>query len=167
MKFIGRIAVIAMAGAPAVAQNNVALVDSTGTIAGRPFADGVVLVTEPASHIVAPASIRALAADDGRAVSGLATWQTGGGVLYTSADCSIGAHVYTGNGAGLRAAAQVQTARGVVLFVGALGAPRTVSVRSILYDNGCSAVTVRQNGLVPVDVAVNLTTAFPPPLSFR
>ena len=53
VKLIGRIAAIAVAGAPATAQNNAALVDSAGRIAGRPFADGVVLVTEPASHIVA------------------------------------------------------------------------------------------------------------------
>ncbi len=164
---IGRIAAIAVAVTPAIAQNPAVLIDSAGRIAGRPFADGVVLVTDPATHIVAPASIRAIAGEDGRAASGLATWQSGGSVLFTSVDCSSGAHVYTGGGAGLRAASQVQTAQGVVLFAGAFGAPTTVSIRSILYDTGCSAVAVRQNGLVAVDAAINLTTTFPPPLSFR
>lgn len=166
-RLIGRIVAIAMAGTPAAAQNGTVLVDSAGRTAGRAFAEGVVLVTDPAAHVVAPASIRAIAGDDGRAASGLATWQSGGGVLFTSADCSTGAHVYTGSSAGVRAAAQVQTPRGVMLYVGALGAPTTVAVRSILYDIGCSAVAVRQNGLVPVDVTVNLTTTYPPPLSFR
>ncbi len=63
---------------------SVVLVDSTGKIAARSFAEGVVLVTDPASRVVAPASIRGIQGDDGRAVSGLATWQSGGGVLFTS-----------------------------------------------------------------------------------
>ena len=50
---------------------------------------------------------------------------------------------------------------------GTNGFATTVTVRSILYDNGCASVTVRQNGLVPVDATVNLTTTYPPPLSFR
>lgn len=145
----------------------VILVDSTGKTAARLFADGVVLVTDPGSRIVAPASIRAIQGNDGRTASGLATWQSGGSVLYTSSDCSTGAHVYSSSGAGLRAATQVETPGGIVLYVGAIGSATTAPIRSILYDNGCRAVTVRQNGLVPVDVIVNLTATYPSPLSFK
>jgi hypothetical protein len=145
----------------------IVLVDSTGKVAAKPMTDTVVLVTDPAGRVVAPASIRAIQSDDGRAASGLANWQSGGSVLYTSADCTTGAHVYSSSSAGLRAATQVETPAGIVLHIGALGMPATVTVRSILYDNGCTAVTVRQNGLMPVDVTVNLTATYPPPLSFR
>ncbi len=167
VRLVGLIVATATAAAPAVAQNSTVLVDSAGKTAGRTFADGVVLVTDPASHVVAPAAIRAIADEDGRAASGLATWQSGGGVLYTSADCTTGAHVYTGSSTGLRAAAQVQTLQGVVPYIGALGTPTTVTIRSMSYDSGCQAVTLRQNGLVLVDATVNLTTASPPPLSFH
>jgi hypothetical protein len=126
-----------------------------------------VLVTDPASRVVAPASIRSIQGDDGRAASGLAVWQSGGNVLYTSADCTTGAHVYSSSGAGLRAATQVQTPGGIVLYIGAIGGATTATIRSMLYDNGCSTVTLRQNGLVPVDVTINLTVSYPPPLSFR
>jgi hypothetical protein len=146
---------------------SVVLVDSGGKTAARLFTDGLVLVTDPASRVVAPASIRAITSDDGRAASGLATWQSGGGVLFSSIDCSTGAHVYTGTGAGVRAATQVQTPSGIVLYVGGIGPPTTAAIRSVLYDSGCHAVTLRQNGLIPVDVTLNLTALFPPPLSFR
>lgn len=155
------------AAAQAGTSSPVALVDSTGKHAARALTETAVLVTDPVSGVAAPAAIRPIRGDDGRSASGLATWQSGGSVLYTSADCTTGAHVYSSSGAGLRAATQVETPAGIVLCVGAIGMPATVAVRSILYDNGCQPVSVRQNGLVPVDVIINLTTVFPPPLSFR
>jgi hypothetical protein len=129
--------------------------------------DTHVVVTDPVSRVVAPARIRPVLGDDGRTASGLATWESGGSVLYTSSDCSTGAYIYSNSNAGYRAATQVETPSGVVLVVGAYGFASTVMVRSILYDNGCTSVSVRQNGLVPVDATVNLTTTYPPPLSFR
>jgi len=99
--------------------------------------------------------------------SGLAAWQTGGSVLFTSSDCTTGAHVHGSPHAGVRATAQVQTASGIVLHVGAVGTATTLPIRSILYDTGCAPVTVRQSGLFPVVTTVNLTTAYPPPLSFQ
>jgi hypothetical protein len=54
-----------------------------------------------------------------------------------------------------------------MLFVGAVGPAITVSVQSILYETGCAPVVIRQNGLLPVFATVNLTTAYPPPLSFQ
>jgi hypothetical protein len=77
------------------------------------------------------------------------------------------AHVYSPKQAGVRGAAQVQTPAGIVLFVGGVGASYTEAIHSILYDTGCAAVTVRQNGLVPVVTSVNLTTKYPPPLSLQ
>ena len=145
----------------------VALWDSTGKVAARPFGDALVLVTDPASGVVAPAAIRPVYGDDQRTASGWATWQSGGSVLFTSADCTTGAYVFSTQHAGLRATAQVLTPDGIVLHAGALGITTTVTVRSILYDTGCTAVSVRQNGLVPVDSTVNLTRRYPPPLSFR
>ena len=65
------------------------------------------------------------------------------------------------------AATQVETPRGIVLYAGAVATPVTVTINSILYDSGCSAVTVRQNGLVAVDATLNLTATYPPPLSVR
>ncbi len=56
---------------------------------------------------------------------------------------------------------------GIILYVGAVGMASTVSVQSILYDTGCAPVKVRQNGLFPVLAIVNLSTAYPPPLSFQ
>jgi uncharacterized protein with ACT and thioredoxin-like domain len=79
----------------------------------------------------------------------------------------MGAHVYSLPHAGVRAASQVQTPAGIVLYVGAVGATITAAVQSILYDTGCAPVTVRQNGLVPVVATVNLTATYPPPLSFQ
>ena len=145
----------------------IVLVDSTGKIAARALNETQVVVTDPVSRVVAPAAIRPLEGDDGRTASGLATWSGSGSVLYTSTDCSTGAYIYSNSSAGFRAATQVETPSGVVLVVGAYGFATTVTVRSILYDNGCASVTVRQNGLVPVDATVNLTTTYPPPLSFR
>jgi hypothetical protein len=61
----------------------------------------------------------------------------------------------------------VQTPAGITLYVGAIGAASTVAIQSILYDNGCAPVAVRQNGLHPVLTTVNLTVMYPPPLSFQ
>jgi hypothetical protein len=143
----------------------VVLVDSTGRIAARPLDDSLMLVA--AGDISAPAAIRPVYGADGRAASGKATWQSGGSVLFTSSDCTAGAHVFTSGHAGLRATSQVQTPDGIVLFVGAAGATTTAVIRSILYASGCSPVTVEQNGLVPVEATVNLTVAYPPPLSLQ
>jgi hypothetical protein len=143
----------------------IALADSTGRVVARSLNETLVLVA--VAGIPAPASIRPIFDADGRTASGMATWQSGGSVLFTSSDCGTGAHVFSSGHAGLRAAAQVQTADGIVLFVGAVGPPTTVTVRSILYGSGCSPVTVSQNGVVPVEATVNLTTAYPPPLSVQ
>ena len=145
----------------------VILLDSRGKVAARPFSETVVLVTDEATGVVAPATIRPVYGDDQRTASGWATWQSGGSALYTSADCTAGAHVFSTGKAGLRATAQVRTADGVVLHVGAIGPTVTATIRSILSDSGCSPVTVRQNGLLPVDVTINLTVRYPPPLSFQ
>jgi len=144
----------------------IALVDSSGTAAGRSFTETIVLVTL-SGGIVAPAHIRPIYGADGRAASGIATWHSGGSVLFTAADCTTGAHVYSSSHAGVRASAQVETPTGIVLFVGAIGPSVTEGIRSILYDNGCASVAVQQNGLVPVVANVNLSTTYPPPLSFQ
>jgi hypothetical protein len=146
--------------------NAIVLVDSTGKIAARPLNDTLMLITV-SSGVAAPASIRPIHDADGRTASGLATWQSGGSVLFTSFDCTTGAHVYSSTHAGVRAATQVQTPAGIMLYSGAIGTATTVAVRSILYDTGCSPVTVEQNGLLPVLATVNLSTAYPPPLSFQ
>jgi hypothetical protein len=143
----------------------VALVDSSGNAAGRPFTEAIVLVTLGA--VVAPANIRPIYGADGRTASGLATWHSGGSVLFTSADCTAGAYIHTSAHAGLRASTQVQTEAGIVLFAGAIGPSVTESIQSILYDTGCAPIVVRQNGVVPVVANVNLTTTYPPPLSFQ
>jgi hypothetical protein len=144
----------------------IALVDSTGKVVARPLNETIMLVTID-SGVVAPAFIRPIYDTDGRTASGLATWQAGGSVLFTSPDCTMGAHVYSTPYAGVRATAQVQTPGGIVLHVGAVGQPTTVAIRSILYDTGCAPVTVQQNGLLPVLATVNLSTAYPPPLSLQ
>jgi len=144
----------------------VVLMDSTGRAAAKPLNESLVLVTITGG-VVAPASIRPIYGTDGRTASGMATWQSGGSVLFTSPDCTTGAHVYSPSHAGLRAAAQVQTPAGIVLYVGAVGHATTVSIQSILYDTGCAPVVVRQNGLLPVQATVNLNKAYPPPLSFQ
>jgi hypothetical protein len=144
----------------------VALIDSSGNAAARLFTETIVLVTL-GGGVVAPAYIRPIYGTDGRVASGIATWHSGGSVLFTSADCTTGAHVHSSSHAGVRASAQVQMATGIVLFVGAIGPSVTEAIQSILYDNGCASVTVRQNGLVPVVANVNLTTTYPPPLSFQ
>jgi hypothetical protein len=141
-------------------------VDSTGKAAARPLNETIMLVTV-GNGVAAPALIRAIYGPDGRAASALATWQSGGSVLFTSPDCAAGAHVHGSPHAGVRATAQVQTTAGIILYVGADGAAATVTIRSILYDTGCAPVTVQQNGLFPVLATVNLTTAYPPPLSFQ
>ena len=145
---------------------SIALVDSSGKVAARPLNETIMLVTL-GGGVVAPAQIRAIYGPDGRAASGLATWHSGGSVLFTSADCTTGPHVYSPTQAGVRGAAQVQIASGIVLFVGAIGPSFTEAIQSILYDSGCVTVAVRQNGLVPVVTTVNLTTAYPPPLSLQ
>jgi hypothetical protein len=155
------------AGAPSAASSRpIALIDASGNAAGKPFNETMVLVTL-GDAVVAPAVIRP---DPrcGRARSigprDLALRRKRS--LYL-ADCSTGALVHTSPHAGIRAASQVQTARGIVLFAGAIGPSITESVQSILYDTGCASVKVRQNGLVPVVMTVNLTTTYPPPLSFQ
>jgi hypothetical protein len=88
-------------------------------------------------------------------------------VLFSSSDCTTGAHIHSLPHAGLRATTQVQTPSGIILYVGAIGITTTVTINSILYDTGCSPVTVQQNGLLPVLATVNLSTTHPPPLSFQ
>ena len=100
------------------------------------------------SGVAAPALIRPIYDSDGRTASGLATWQAGGSVLFTSSDCTAGAHVYGSSYAGVRATTQVQTPAGIVLYVGAVGTASTVAIHSILYDTGCAPVTVQTKRLV-------------------
>jgi hypothetical protein len=153
-------------GGKSTLPNPIVLLDSTGKIAARAFNDTMMLITvHPA--VAAPAFIQPIYDVNEKAASGLATWASGGSVLFTSADCTLGAHIHTSTHAGVRATSQVETPGGTILYVGAIGSTRTVSIRSILYGNGCSAVTVQQNGLVPVDMTLNLTTTYPPPLSFQ
>ena len=144
----------------------IVLVDSTGKIVARPLNETIVLVTIDGGG-AAPALIRPIYGADGRAASGLATWQAGGSVLFTSSDCTAGAHVYASTHAGVRATTQVQTPTGIMLYVGAVGTPGTLVIHSILYDTGCAPVTVRQNGLLPVLSVLNLSTEYPPPLAFQ
>ena len=151
---------------PSPTPTPIVLVDSTGKVAARPLNETMVLVTV-SSEIAAPALIRPIYDTDGRTASGLATWQAGGSVLFTSSDCTAGAHVYSSPFAGVRATTQVQTPAGIVLYVGAVGPATTVAIQSILYETGCAPVTVRQNGLLPVLASVNLTAMYPPPLSIQ
>ena len=144
----------------------IVLVDATGKAVAKALNETTVLVTI-GRGVVAPASIRSIHGPDGREASGLAMWQAGGSVLFTSPDCTTGAHVYGSSRAGVRATTQVQTRAGISLYVGAVGQATTVSVQSILYDTGCAPVAVRQNGLHPVEATVNLDVAYPPPLSFQ
>ena len=171
------VAVALIASGPLRAQNGgaagsspsprtIALVDSTGKAAAKPLSETIMLVTL-SSGDTAPALIRSIYGPDGRTASGLATWQSGGGVLFTSSGCTGDAFVYSSTYAGVRGAAQVQTPAGVMLYVGAVGATTTAAIRSILYDTGCAQVSVEQNGLVPVVATVNLTSTYPPPLSFQ
>lgn len=163
------VAVAVTANGVARGQNawpQVVLVDSTGKVAAKPLNETIMLVTI-GNGVAAPALIRPIYGPDGRIASGLATWQSGGSVLFTSSDCTTGGHVYSLPHAGVRAAAQVQTPAGIVLHAGAIGPAGTVAVRSILYDTGCAPVTVQQNGLFPVLATFNLDTAHPPPLSFQ
>ena len=145
----------------------VVLMDSTGKVAARPLNDNIMLVAANGGDIEAPALIRPIYDDAGREVSGVATWQAGGSVLFTSPDCTTGAYVHSSSRAGVRAAAQVETPVGVVLYVGAVGTSTAAVIHSILYGNGCAPVTVQQGGLVAVEATVNLTLTFPPPLSLR
>ena len=144
----------------------VTLIDSTGRVAARVFADTVVLVTMQ-GDVTAPASIGPVHDADGHMASGLASWRSGGSVLFTSSDCTTGAYVHAGTYPGARAASQVQTPDGIILHVGAIGTAGAVDVRSIRYDTGCSPVSVRQDGLFPVVTTLNLTATHPPPLSLR
>jgi hypothetical protein len=144
----------------------IVLLDSTGKVAARALNDTMMVVTvHPA--VVAPAFIHPIYDADGHAASGLAMWASDGSVLFTSADCTSGAHVFSSSHAGLRATSQVESPNGTILYVGAIATARTAMVRSILYGNGCRAVMVQQNGLIPVDMTINLTTTHPPPLSFQ
>jgi|SRR5215470_6639914 len=142
----------------------IALVDSTGKVAAKPLSETIMLVALSDGG-TAPALIRPIYGPDGRATSGLATWQSGGSVLFTAVGCAGDAFVYSSSYAGVRGSAQVQTAAGIVLYVGAVGMTTTAAVQSILYDTGCAQVSVRQNGVVPVVTTVNLSSTYPPPLS--
>lgn len=144
----------------------VVLVDSTGKAAAKPLNESIMLVAI-SSSVTAPASIRPIYGPDRRTASGWATWQAGGSVLFTSPDCTAGANVYSSSYAGVRATTQVQTLAGIILYVGAIGPATTVSVQSVLYDTGCAPLVIQQNGLVPVLATINLTTIYPPPLSFQ
>jgi hypothetical protein len=146
--------------------NAIVLVDSTGKAVARPLNETIMLVSI-SSGVAAPALIRPIYDSDGRTASGLATWQAGGSVLFTSSDCTAGAHVYASSYAGVRATTQVQTPAGIMLYVGGVGTASMVAIRSILYDTGCAPVTVQQNGLFPVLAIVNLNMAYPPPLAFQ
>ena len=88
-------------------------------------------------------------------------------MLFTSPDCTTGAHVHASSHPGLRASTQVATPAEIILYVGAVGMASAVTIHSILYDNGCAPVTVRQKDLLPVLATTNLTAAYPPPLAFR
>ena len=145
---------------------SIVLIDSTGKIAAKALNETIMLVTLD-NGVVAPALVRPAYDAGGRAVSGLAMWQSGGSVLYASSDCSLDAYVYSLPQAGVRAAAQVQTPAGIVLYVGAIGTASTVVVRSILYDTGCAQVTVRQDGLHSVVATLNLTSVYPAPLTLQ
>lgn len=144
----------------------IVLVDSTGKSVARPLNETIMLVGI-SNGVVAPALIRPVYDADGRTGSAAATWQAGGSVLFTSPDCTGGPHVHSSPYAGVRASTQVQTPAGIMLHVGAVGPAVTMTIRSILYDTGCAQVPIRQNGLVPVVATINLSTAYPPPLSFR
>jgi len=146
--------------------NAIVLIDSTGKLAARALNETIMLITV-SSGVVAPALIHPIYDADGRAASGLATWQTSGSVLFTSSDCTTGGHVYSLPHAGVRATTQVQTPAGIMLYVGEIGTTSTVVVHSILYDTGCSPVTIQQNGLIPVLITINLSAAYPPPLTFQ
>lgn len=155
----------ASAADPPLQRDTVVLMDSTGTVAARPLNETIMLIN--VRGIAAPARIQPIYDGEGHAASGLATWQSGGSVLFSSSDCTTGAHVHSLPHAALRAATQVQTPSGIILYVGAIGITTTLTINSILYDTGCSPVTVRQNGLLPVLATVNLSTTHPPPLSFQ
>src|SRR5207244_1561503 len=109
--------------------NSIVLLDSTGKIAARALNDTMMLVSVH-PDVVAPAFIRPIYDSGERAASGLATWASDGSVLFTSADCSSGGHVFSSSHAGMRASSQVETPNGVMLYVGAIGTSRTASVRS-------------------------------------
>ena len=158
--------VSAAAAGTSSSPNPVVLVDSTGNAVGGPLGETLALVTV-GSGVVAPAAIRPIYDVDGRVTSGLATWQAGGSVLFTSSDCTAGAHVHSLTHAGVRATTQVQTPAGIMLYVGSVGVASTVAIHSILYDTGCAPVTVHANGLLPVVTIRNLSTAYPPPLAFQ
>ena len=155
-----------LAGAQPASPAPVLLIDSAGRVAARALNETLMLVNV-GGGVVAPASIRPIYDADGRVASGLAAWQTGGSVLFTSSDCTTGAHVHGSPHAGVRATAQVHTASGIVLHVGAVGTATAVPIRSILYDSGCASVTVREGGLFPVVMTFNLSAVHPPPLSFQ
>src|SRR5437660_7449852 len=74
--------------APGTSQTPVVLVDATGKFAARPLSDTIMLVA--VNGIDAPALLRPIYDDAGREASGVATWQTGGSVLFTSPDCTSG-----------------------------------------------------------------------------
>lgn len=156
----------ATATARPASPGTVVLIDSKGKVAARPLNETLMLVTV-GNAVVAPASIRPIYDNEGHAASALATWSAGGSVLFTSSECTSGAHVYASQHPGVRAVAQVRTPAGIMLYVGADGAATTVTIKSVLYETGCAPLTVRQGGLFPVQAIVNLSTEYPPPLSFQ
>ena len=95
--------------------NPIVLVDSTGKVVATPLNETIMLITI-STGVAAPALIRPIYDSDGRTASALATWQAGGSVLFTSSDCTTGAHVYSLPNAGVRAATQVQTPAGIMLY---------------------------------------------------
>ena len=144
----------------------VVLVDSTGKVAARPLNETIMLVTI-GNGVAAPALIRPIYGPDERIASGLATWQSGGSVLFTSSDCTTGARCLqlAARGracgrAGSDSGRNRASCRGD--WTCDRGGDSLDPVR-----HGCAPVTVRQNGLFPVLATVNLDTAYPPPLSFR
>ena len=78
----------------------IVLVDATGKAVAKALNETTVLVTI-GRGVVAPAAIRSIHGPDGHEASGLAIWQAGGGVLFTSPDCTTGAHVYGSSRAGV------------------------------------------------------------------
>jgi len=158
------------AGKP-ISTTPVVYVDATGNVAARLFGAGSGLLTLPggAAVVVAVASV---ADANGSPVAGAATWAGGDAVLFTSANCTTGAFVYVYSlNPGTRASAQVATAGGVVLYIGA-AAPGTSNpvFNSFLTSQGCATQSIAAGSVGsvwPVASALNLSVAYPPPLSVQ
>src|SRR5437764_10192107 len=76
----------------AASREPIFLLDSSGKVAARAMNDTMMLITV-SPDVVAPALIQPIYDGDQHRASGLATWASGGSVLFTSADCTSGAHV--------------------------------------------------------------------------